>query len=51
MPDRRASLFVRLCLHNGGRLSRSKRPEFAELSDAEIDTLEAAIRQATVDAS
>lgn len=46
MPDRRASLFVRLCLQNGGRLSRAKRDSFAELSDEEIGKLEAAVRYA-----
>ena len=44
MPDRRASLFVRLCLQNGGRLSRAKRAEFKELTDTELASLHAAIR-------
>ncbi len=44
MPDRRASLFVRLCLQNGGRLSAAKRPQFSELTEAEITALEAAIQ-------
>lgn len=46
MPDRRAALFVRLCMPNGGRLSAAKRPQFAELTDAEIAQLEAAVQQA-----
>lgn len=46
MPDRRASLFVRLCMQNGGRLSDTKRPLFAELADAEVARLEAAVQQA-----
>lgn len=46
MPDRRASLFVRLCMQNGGRLSATKRRQFAELEDAEIAAMEAAIRDA-----
>jgi hypothetical protein len=46
MPDRRASLFVRLCMQNHGRLSKAKRAEFAELSDEEIDKLEAAVQAA-----
>lgn len=46
MPDRRASLFVRLCLQNNGRLSRSKRAQFQELSDDEVARMEAAIREA-----
>lgn len=47
MPDRRASLFVQLCMQNGGRLSAAKRPQFSELDDAEIAAMEAAIRDAT----
>lgn len=49
MPDRRASLFVRLCMQNRGRLSNAKRVEFAELSDEEVRRLEAAV-QATIGA-
>ncbi len=45
MPDRRASLLVRLSMQNGGRLSASKRPQFSELSDAELAALEAAIQE------
>lgn len=45
MPDRRASLFVRLCLQNDGRLSKAKRDQFAELSDAEIAAMEAALAE------
>ncbi|HLK55482.1 MAG TPA: Fic family protein [Chthonomonadaceae bacterium] len=43
MPDRRASLLVRLCLQNGGRLSQNKRKQFVELTDEEINQIEAAI--------
>lgn len=46
MPDRRATLFVRLCMQNGGRLSAAKRSQFSELSDTEIAALEAAIGNA-----
>jgi hypothetical protein len=46
MPDRRASLFVRLCMQNGGRLSAAKRELFAELTDHEITALEAAVQTA-----
>src|SRR5277367_6177377 len=46
MPNRRASLFVRLCMQNGGRLFAAKRELFAELTDGEIATLEAPIRKA-----
>ena len=46
MPDRRASLFVRLCMQNGGRLSARKRQQFSELSDAEVSAMEAGVRAA-----
>ena len=46
MPDRRASLFVRLCMQNGGRLSEAKRDGFSELEDTEISAMEAAVREA-----
>ena len=36
MPDRRASLLVRLILQNNGRLSQTKRATFSELKDEEI---------------
>lgn len=44
MPDRRASLLVKLYLQNGGRLSRAKRPQFAELSDPEIAEIESSLQ-------
>lgn len=46
MPDRRASLLIRLCMQNGGRLSGSKRNQFEELSDQEVSHIEAAIQRA-----
>ncbi|MGE0278290.1 MAG: Fic family protein [Nitrospiraceae bacterium] len=46
MPDRKASLFVRLCMQNGGHLSAAKRAQFAELTDSELAQLEAAVQQA-----
>lgn len=46
MPDRRASLLVRLCMQNGGRLAARKRPRFPELSDKEVAAMEDAIRDA-----
>lgn len=46
MPDRRVSLFVRLCMQNDGRLSADKRKQFAELDDAEIAAMEVAVRGA-----
>jgi hypothetical protein len=46
MPDRRASLFVRLCMQNGGRLSASKRKQFPELDDDEVLRMEGAVQAA-----
>jgi hypothetical protein len=48
MPDRRASLFVRLCMQNGGRLSATKRAQFPELTDTEVALLETQVQQAIV---
>jgi Fic family protein len=44
LPNKRRSLFVRLCAQNGGRLSKAKRAEFSELSDEEITKLETAVQ-------
>jgi Fic/DOC family len=44
MPDRRASLLVRLCMQNGGKLSKAKRDEFEELNDHEVVAIEAAVQ-------
>jgi hypothetical protein len=44
MPDRRASLFVRLCLQNGGRLAKGKRDLFKEITDDELTALQNAIQ-------
>lgn len=46
MPDRRAALLIRLMLQNGGRLSKSKRGQFVELTDAEIAAMEQSVQQA-----
>jgi hypothetical protein len=46
MPDQRASLLIRLCLQNGGRLSNNRRKQFAELTDEEIMNIEDEIKQA-----
>ena len=43
MPDRRASLLVRLILQNNGRLSETKRSTFPELKDEEISAIEEAV--------
>jgi hypothetical protein len=45
MPDRRASLLVRLILQNRGTLSETKRKDFSELSDGEVSSIEAAVRE------
>ena len=49
MPDRRASLLVRLCMQNNGRLAVRKRRQFPELIDREIALIEAAVRDAAED--
>ena len=46
MPDRRASLLVRLCMQNGGRLAARKRARFAELTDDEVAAMEGAVLRA-----
>ena len=48
LPNRRADLFVRLCLQNQGILSKAKRqsPEYAALTDQEIAGLERAVAEA-----
>ena len=46
MPDRRATLLVRLCMQNGGRLAARKRARFAELADDELAAMEAAVQDA-----
>jgi len=43
MPDRRAALLAKLCLQNGGRLSRGKRAQFAEVTGDELNAIEDAI--------
>jgi hypothetical protein len=47
IPDRRAALLIRLIIQNGGTLSRTKRAQFAELSDPELAAIEAAVQAAT----
>lgn len=49
MPNRKASLFVRLCMQNAGGPSKNKRDQFKELSDDEIARLEEAVRDAIND--
>jgi hypothetical protein len=45
MPDRRASLLVRLILQNRGTLSETRRKDFSELSDDEVSSIEAVVRE------
>ena len=49
MPDRRASLFVRLCLQNGGRLGKAKRDLLKEVTDGELDVLQEAMEAILVE--
>lgn len=48
MPEPAANLFLRLCLQNNGRLSKTKRrlPSFTRITDQEIASLEKAISNA-----
>ena len=43
MPDKRASLLVRLILQNKGRLAKNKRDLFSEVTDEELTKIEKAI--------
>ena len=43
MPNRRASLLIKLILQNKGELSKGKRTAFAEISDEEIARIESAV--------
>jgi ABC-type Fe2+-enterobactin transport system substrate-binding protein len=43
MPQRRATLLVKLMWQNEGRLSQSKRGQFLELSNEEVAALENAV--------
>jgi Fic family protein len=43
MPNRRASLLVRLILQNKGKLSKGKRTSFSEITDQEINRIENAV--------
>jgi len=46
MPDQRAALLIRLIHQDHGRLSNAKRGTFQELTDAEIEKIESAIKAA-----
>ena len=49
MPNRRASLLIKLILQNKGKLSKGKRTAFSEISDEEIDRIESAVWEAWQD--
>ena len=51
MPDRRASLLVRLILQNKGTLAKGRRKEFSELTDKEISAIESAVQSCTAKAN
>ena len=44
MPDRRASLLVRLIMQNKGKLAEGRRQQFPELKNQEIEAIEEAVR-------
>ncbi|PYT65057.1 MAG: cell filamentation protein Fic, partial [Acidobacteria bacterium] len=46
MPDKRASLLVRLIMQNKGRLAKNKRDMFSEVTDEELARIERAIATA-----
>jgi hypothetical protein len=46
MPDKHASLLVRLITQNNGRLAKSKRDMFSEVTDEELERIERAIATA-----
>jgi Fic family protein len=49
MPDRRAQLFVVLCMESQGRLASDKRRLFPELTDDEITRMASAVQAAMAD--
>lgn len=49
MPDRKASLLVRLIMQNRGKLAKNKREKFAELTGREITLIEEAVQSVTAD--
>ena len=44
MPDRCASLLVRLIIQNKGSLAGGRRDHFAEINDHELEAIEEAVR-------
>ena len=45
LPEKKANLFIRLVQQNKGTLSSCKRDLFEELSDEDIQRLEACLRE------
>ncbi len=45
LPDRLLNLFIRVAVHNGGKISASKRAKFEKLTDAELASMEAIVEQ------
>lgn len=45
MPDRKEQLFIKLLMHNRGKLAKHKRRLFAELEDEVVAALEAAVAE------
>jgi hypothetical protein len=43
MPDKRASLLIRLIMQNKGKLAKNKRDLFSEITDEELEKIERAI--------
>jgi hypothetical protein len=46
MPNKKLSLFVRLTMQNDGKLPKGRRKLFAELTNKEVETMEAAVHAA-----
>jgi len=44
MPDRKLDLFIRICLQNHGRISKSKMSQFSMLTSDEINKLSSIIQ-------
>ena len=49
MPNKRISLFVRLTMQNSGKFPKSRRRQFTELSDTEIEAMELAVHAAMLE--
>lgn len=45
MPDRKAQSLALLCLNNGGKLAARKRNKYSEITEAELERIEIALKQ------